>query len=243
MKRHFLRIHYPSEPLLAEVSALCTKSVGWHGPLKALNHYIIGGVVDAGFRGELLTKLTCLMAMDHLLNSSEMGRLPPDQLRFSRTVRVSQFLNALITPRTGNKFCEMLRGVTPDKPFPFGTLNVEELKLKTFLDGYVFFNHFIRVEVKVTIPMLIHAWNRGAAIMCQTGTKGIDHIIPVILPAEESDANTFGPLHDEWTEEQCRAATRRVSYILINSRNYATSKKQFAAAWAAKFSNKNFEPL
>ena len=48
-------------------------------------------------------------------------------------------------------------------------------------------------------------------------------------------------LDHEWTEDQCRAATHRVSYILINSRNSATSKTQFAAAWAAKLSNKNFE--
>ena len=184
-ERHFLRIYYPSEPFLAAVSALCTKSRGWHGPLKALNHYVMGGVVEAGFRGELLTKLTCLMAMDYLLNSKEMDPLPPDQLRFSRVVRVSQFLNALITPRTGNTFCDMLHGVKRNEPFPSGTLNVDESKLQTFLSGYVFFNHFIRVEVKVSIPMLVHAWNRGAAIMCQTGAKGIDYVIPVILPAQE----------------------------------------------------------
>jgi hypothetical protein len=240
-ERHFLRTYYPSEPFLASVSALCTKSRGWHGPLKALNHYVMGGVVEAGFRGELLTKLTCLMAMDYLLNSEEMDPLPLDQLRFARAVRVSQFLNALITPRTGNTFCKMLHGVTPNEPFPFGTLNVDESKLQTFLSGYVFFNHFIRVEVKVTIPMLVHAWNRAAAIMCQTGTKGIDYVIPVILPAENEDENSLGPLHGEWTKDQCRAASHRVSYILINSRNYSTPKKQFAAAWDAKFSSKNFE--
>ena len=241
-ERHFLRTYYPSEPFLAAVSALCTKSRGWHGSLKALNHYVMGGVVEAGFRGELLTKLTCLMAMDHLLNSKEMDPLPLDQLRFSRVVRVSQFLNALITPRTGNTFCEMLHGVKPNEPFPSGTLNVDESKLQTFLRGYIFFNHFIRVEVKVSIPMLVHAWNRGAAIMCQTGAKGIDYVIPIILPTQEGDENNFGPLHDEWTSAQCRTVSHRVSYILINSRNYATPKKQFVAAWAAKFSSKNFEP-
>ena len=108
--------------------------------------------------------------MDYLLNSKEMEPLPPDQLRFSRAVSVSQFLNGLITPRTGNTFCEMLHGVTPKKSFPLSTLNVDDSKLQTFLNGYIFFNHFIRVEL--TIPMLVRAWNRGAAIMCQTGTKG-----------------------------------------------------------------------
>jgi hypothetical protein len=169
-----------------------------------------------------------------------MEPLPSDQLRFSRAVKVSQFLNALITPRTGNTFCEILHGVTPGEPFSQGTLNVDESKLRTFLNGYVFFNHFIRVEVKLTIPMLVQAWNRGAAIMCKTGTKGIDYVIPIIL-SEGRDKHSFGPLHDEWTNEQCRAASHRVSYILINSKNYVAPKKQFDAAWAAKFSSKNFE--
>ena len=77
--------------------------------------------------------------------------------------------------------------------------------------------------------------------MCQTGTKGIDYVLPVILPARPGDVTEFGPLHDEWTDDQCRAASRRVSYILINSRNYESPKRQFAAAWAARFSIKNFE--
>ena len=59
----------------------------------------MGVVVEAGFRGELLTKVTCLMAMDYLLNSAEMDPLSSDQLRFSRVVTVSQFLNASIVPR------------------------------------------------------------------------------------------------------------------------------------------------
>ena len=242
-ERHFLRMYYPSEPFLGEVSAICTRATGWHGSLKALNHYVMGGVVEAEFRGELLTKITCLMAMDCLLNSPEMESLPSDQLCFSRAVKVLGFLNALVTSRTGTgtRFCDMLHGVTPNCGFPFGTLNVDHSKLQTFLNGKVFFNHFIRIEVKVSIPMLVHAWNRGAAIICQTGTKGIDYVLSVILPARMEDETEFGPLHDEWTDDQCRAASRRVSYILINSRNYESPKTQFAAAWAAKFSIKNFE--
>ena len=68
-ERHFLRTVYPSEPLLAEVSARLTHRYGWAHPLSALVHYIEGRIVEAGFRGELITKIICLMAMDEALSS------------------------------------------------------------------------------------------------------------------------------------------------------------------------------
>lgn len=67
--RYFLRTIYPSEPLLAESSAELTHKYGWDLPLGALCEYVRSGVVEAGYRGELLTKIICLMAMDDALNS------------------------------------------------------------------------------------------------------------------------------------------------------------------------------
>src|ERR1700738_1805767 len=70
-KRHFLRTVYPSEPILAEASAWLTDKYGWANPLSALIHYVHGGIVEAGFRGELLTKIVCLMAMDKSLSQND----------------------------------------------------------------------------------------------------------------------------------------------------------------------------
>src|SRR5262249_5089145 len=151
------------------------------------------------------------------------------------------FLDAMITPRpgSGNTFCQSLRGIIPNQSFDSGTLNVDDSKLRRFLDGHIFFNHFIRIEVKLNFPMLIHAWNRGAAIMCKTGSKGIDFVIPVVLKGGPA---VFGPLHDGWTDQQCKTASTYISYILINSKNYEHPKTQFAAAWEAKLSKTCFEP-
>jgi hypothetical protein len=101
----------------------------------------------------------------------------------------------------------------------------------------VFFNHFIRVDVKLSYSMLVHAWNRGAAIMCMKNTKGIDHVIPVMLDAKD-DAR-FGPLHGPWQKEHIQQARQHASYILINSKNFASGKDQIRAAWATKFSSRN----
>ena len=234
-ERHFLRIIYPSEPILAEVSARLTHTYGWAHPLSALIHYVQGGIVDAGFKGELITKIVCLMAMDEALSS-----MPPQENRwkFSQPIPVSHFLDHLIVPLQGySTFSEGLKGVQDQDNILHGTLNVDDEKLQRFLSGYVFFNHFIRVDVKLSYSMLVHAWNRGAAIMCMTNTKGIDYVIPVMLDTT-SDIE-FGPLHGPWEQEHIQQARQHLSYILINSRNYASGKDQIKAAWATKFSAKN----
>src|ERR1700694_4137358 len=70
-----------------------------------------------------------------------------------------------------------------------------------------------------------------------TNTKGIDHVIPVML-----DTNVmFGPLHGPWEKEHTQQALPHSSYILINSKNYASGKDQTRAAWATKFSAKNLK--
>lgn len=74
--------------------------------------------------------------------------------------------------------------------------------------------------------------------MCMTNTKGIDHVIPVML--ETKGVNViFGPLHGPWEKEQVQQARQHLSYILINSKNYASGKDQIHAAWATRFSEMN----
>ena len=55
---------YLSEPILAEASAQATAEYGWDAPLEALLYKILHGVVDAGFRGEFVTKALLCIAME-----------------------------------------------------------------------------------------------------------------------------------------------------------------------------------
>jgi hypothetical protein len=241
--RHCLKCMYPSEPILSQVSAQYTREIGWSKPLQALKHYVMTGIVDAGFPGELLTKLTCLLAMDtiHLTTAPAEG-----YGKFTRAVRVRDFLDALISPvGTDNTaaritISEMLTRLTSSEGVDRRALNVDHKKLETFLNGWVFFNHFIRIEVDLTMPILVHAWNRGAAIECKTGTQGVDYVIPVILTDEMDKDVTFGPLFGDWTVENFKAARRHVSWIAINSKDYAKGKDQVDAAKDTKLSEKNF---
>jgi hypothetical protein len=220
---------------LAEASALLTENYGWAKPLKALVHYVQGGIVDTGFKGELITKIICLMAMDNALYEIDV---PANQWKYSRPIPVSDFLNHLIVPLKGySQFSEGLKGIQDRDNIPKGTLNVDDEKLQRFLHGYVFFNHFIHIDIKLSYSILVHAWNRGAAIMCMTNTKGINYAIPVIL--DTTGDIIFGPLHRPWEKEHIQQARQHISYILINSRNYASGRDQIQAAWDAKFSAQN----
>ena len=55
---------YLSEPILAEASAQATAEYGWDAPLETLLYKIQHGVVDAGFRGEFVTKALLCIAME-----------------------------------------------------------------------------------------------------------------------------------------------------------------------------------
>jgi hypothetical protein len=69
--------HYPSEPILAEVSARITAEKGWDRFLEQLHFSLTHGIVDKGYRGEASTKVLLLNAIElcrkRTLNSDAIG--------------------------------------------------------------------------------------------------------------------------------------------------------------------------
>src|SRR5208282_4591023 len=210
--RHFLRSAYASEPILAEASAKMIQEKGWGYVLRTLYRNIQTGIVEGGFRGELLSKILCLMAVD---------KSQPDRTRetwqFTRPVKVSDFLDNFIQPPDVGKFSSITTVIEEHAK----AFKIDSVLIDRFLNGHVFFNHFIRVEEDLTLPLLVQAWNRGAALMCKSCVEVIDHVIPIMLAPEPNKSPQFGPLYGEWNNAQIDEARRNVSYILINSRNYA----------------------
>ena len=229
----------------------------------ALCNYIDSSVVDAGFRGELLTKIICLLTMDDLLDtlqpqrplkSSQMTGLllqgghqsrasnaaprpsssqrllspdppserprselhesvPPNYWRYTKPVRVFQFLDHLLVAPPGHQsFSAALIS-------RYEELKINKDKLNQFLNGWIFFNHFIRSEVKISIELIARAWNRGGALMCKPCTHSIDFFIPVML-AQPGDETNLGPMFDDWTDMQIEEGCRHLALILINSKNF-----------------------
>ena len=211
--RHFLRTVYPSEPIVAAAAASLTVGMnGWTNTLCALTSYIQTGIVNGGCRGELLTKILCLMAVDESMRDVVLQS--SSYWQYAVPVKVSVFLDNLITaPRDFKSFTEAIRATS-----------INDERLNRFLNGHVFFNHFLRMEEKLTMPLIVQAWNRGAALMCKDNTPLIDHVIPVMLASTGGPAPKFGPLYDDWDEIQVQEARQHVSYIIINSKNWTNPK-------------------
>jgi hypothetical protein len=155
------------------------------------------------------------MSMDNAQSLNDYD--PYTRWRFSRPIPVYQFLNHLI-PLDGIITRGPASHATTVSEYLGERCSIDSGKLKRFLNGHMFFTHFIRVESKISIATLVRAWNRGAAIMCQAFNPRFDHVIPVLL--EDGQHANFGPLYNQWNEDQLEAARQHMSYILIDSKNY-----------------------
>ena len=133
--RHFLRSAYASEPIIAEASAQITREKGWGQVLRALHTNVQTGIVEGGFRGELLSKILCLMAVDKSQPDRTLGTW-----EFTRPVKVSDFLNNFLQPPGElNQYGSITEAINA-----FAThYKMDHILIDRFLNGHVFFNHFI----------------------------------------------------------------------------------------------------
>ena len=210
--RRLHTIFYPSEPIVAEASAAITKTIGWGPVVRALYHQIQSIIVSVGSRRELLTKVLLLMAMDDT-PKPDLGDAESPYWEHTQPVKVKDFLdNWLAPPIPFRSFSEALSqnmDMNPDS---------DDKEFQRFLDGHVFFTHFIPLNCAVSLQALVRGWNGGAAFMAKAWNESFDHIIPVMLAGENgAPAPTFGPLHGEWSEDELKRASSNVSFILINS--------------------------
>jgi hypothetical protein len=235
-ERHFLKIYYPSEPILGEASASITSQIGWGPALKALHNHLENGIINAGYRGELLSKVLCLIAMDRIPKPFTKHNTS-GYWAHTQPVKVRDFLDGwLASPNDGeyDTFSDALLHANH---------RTDKKELNRFLDGYVFFNHFVRLDHILSIEAIASSWNRGAAIMPKENTSSFDHVIPVMLAprGRKKTAPEFGHLHKLWNEDQLNSACSNVSFILINSRNYTAAVSHKTAAYGCSPNKRNFE--
>src|ERR1700685_2842121 len=119
--------------------------------------------------GELLSKVLCLMAMDGLKKPISFGTT---YWTHAQPVKTRDFLDHWLAPPVGYSTFTAALLEAPT--------HANKTELERFLDGHVFFTHFIRLDRILSVPTMVYAWNRGAAIMCKENTNSFDHVIPVM---------------------------------------------------------------
>lgn len=151
-------LSYPSEPLLADgAKKFLTHRSNWTTCLKEATRLLKSRTIDKGERGELIAQILCLMAVD---NAAKDDRSCPT---------VKEFLEQLVGQA---HMSEIL-----DKKIITGANGA-------VLGGKVNFNHFTKIIGYVPTRADIQEFvQRRLAVVCQDGQKGIDIIIPVILPS------------------------------------------------------------
>lgn len=161
--RTFLRTLQPSEPILAHLSA---REMHAHRDkrrdvIRTLYENTVKGTIHLGDIGEIVAALILLFAFD----KSHTEQLPTP-------VRFSNFLASLFSNDKSLAIEQCMRD--------------DEQMRRLWTDGYVFFNHFVRIAEKPTDETLRRAYQRGAAIFPPFGYKGCGIVIPVALPAENT---------------------------------------------------------
>ena len=168
---------YLSEPILSEGSFFASKAFKMSDIISKLSSSINIGYIDAGKAGELTVRIILLLAFDKL-----------------RKDELSNF--------TLKKYLEALIGKTNTiNLFQYEHFNKENLSV--LMKGKVFFNHFIELSKEISHYNLFAVYKRCAAIICQTGQKYVDLIIPVLINDEEQVTSIFiqvKNLHDGYNK-------------------------------------------
>ncbi|RPD68653.1 hypothetical protein L226DRAFT_617371 [Lentinus tigrinus ALCF2SS1-7] len=183
-----------SEPLLAEAAYSLGAKTRWElgQPSKnrqsfsfylTLAMLLVQAGLDLGTRGEMLGATFCLDARDCATTELEASSSAEDEETFKsdggrkqRIVPMLGFLRALIGPQYLGECLESL-------PTTFLEADEHKFLKDAFADGYMYFNHFIKISsIDILTPeILLLAISRGAAFICADGQNGYDLVIPFLI--------------------------------------------------------------
>jgi hypothetical protein len=153
---------YCSDPMLM-ISAvmLCQhKYFSWSKAIKVLQQKLEQGIVFGGYRGELIPRLLFLKGMDEVF----LKRFP---LHACGIVTLQEWLESTFHFETVKKIL-----MNQDR---------NQKTLDQLLEAKVFFNAFYVFHKVPTMEDLTRFFERGLAMICKAGQKGIDLIIPLKL--------------------------------------------------------------
>ncbi|CAG8657799.1 5598_t:CDS:1, partial [Paraglomus brasilianum] len=168
-QRDMVYMCYPSEPLLAEASAQLMNETGaMRMLLPPLLSAVRYGLVEGGYQGELVARCILLMAWDETCKK-QTGYKEAD-MQFSRPLRVRDYLMTLL----GKDGINQIGGIS-------------QRERARFLNGFIFFNHFLLLRYTPSKMQLLRLMRQGVAALCKRNQQGIDAVFGVLLTSMDDD--------------------------------------------------------
>ena len=193
-------VTYPSEPVLAAGAKLFMRNQdNISQMISALQVFLAHGVVDKGYKGEIIVRLLMMLAIDKAMGNENVKEVSLKEylLQFSRErASLDEVIEGLDS--IGRQEIDVetelgkLRRLKIDWSDSRAILQrrKEENSSRaasrplTYADGQVCFTHFVYLSKSTEGPLVTHdllryAYRRGAAIVVEEGRRGIDKIIPL----------------------------------------------------------------
>jgi len=201
------QVGYPSEPLLAIAARSYFHDDQFLDPMvSTLQSLFDYGIVDRGYKGEVIVRLLMILAMDKAMygenakDNSDVREVPlKDCLeQFSRSDAplddkfFAEFDNTGMPKEAYMDLLKRLGLDWPDSEAIVDTFCHENAQTNSLpvLNGSICFTHFIHLSKTITRPMITHdllryAYRRTAAIVVEEGRRGIDKIVPLLVADDQ----------------------------------------------------------
>lgn len=167
--RENILVIYPSEPILSEAALrLIEVTENRTFVLDRLEISLKNGLVEAGFRGELVARIILILGWQHMLSGDTL---------YTQEKSVRDFLNTLF----GN----------------YQTLKqrdnrLKSLKLKTtFLQSKLCLTHFVQLNDPPSCQVLKRLFERGAGAILGRNARGGDLLLPVKMNNTSEEQFSF----------------------------------------------------
>jgi hypothetical protein len=159
---------HPSEPILAHVATelMRKKPEIRLRVLQKFHHHCAHGSIDIGDIGEMVAALIFLFSFDRK-HGEQFEEGNQHAQPNPSPIGLYHFLESMF----GKKFVSGLGKYIDDD------MAINRMMTK----GFVFFNHFARLEGRVDQTVLRQAWGRGVALFTYAGTAYFDIVIPVAI--------------------------------------------------------------
>ncbi|KAG9292749.1 hypothetical protein G9A89_002673 [Geosiphon pyriformis] len=158
-----------SEATLAEASAHVTsesQGVGLVRVLEPLINMMKEGLVEGGYRGEVVARLILLHAWDRACDALPSLINEESSNWFSRPMPLVSYLKYLLNYKV---YCDVICKMDED-----------DIK-KKLLKAYIRFNHFVAITYTPRPRHILEALKRGTAFVCKRNQQGTDLIIPLVM--------------------------------------------------------------